>query len=75
MSCFGRLFQEPTTKEQRIAKGLEWYIKAADLGSIEAQMRLAETYFTGFVVKRDHAKTLEFYKKAADQRHAEAKFQ
>jgi TPR repeat protein len=44
-----------------------WYRKAADQGSIVAQIHLADLYRDGRGVARDTAQAVEWYRKAADQ--------
>jgi len=45
----------------------DWYRKAAVLGNLEAQLRLADCYRDGRGVPRDMAQAAEWYRKAAEQ--------
>jgi len=49
-----------------------WYRKAADQGSVAAQIRLADLYRDGRGVARDMAQAVVWYRKAADQGDAGA---
>ena len=49
-----------------------WYRKAADQGSIAAQIHLADLYRDGRGVTRDMAQAVAWYRKAADQGDAGA---
>lgn len=53
---------------------LLWFSKAADLGAPKAQSFLGCMYEYGQGTEPDHAKSLEFYKQAAEQGNAEAQF-
>jgi hypothetical protein len=46
---------------------VDWYRKAADLGNIEAEIRLAECYRDGRGAPRDMAQAASWYRKAAEQ--------
>jgi len=50
----------------------DWYRKAADLGNLEAENRLAECYRDGKGVTRDMAQAAAWYRKAAEQGHSGA---
>ncbi|MDE7009222.1 MAG: tetratricopeptide/SEL1-like repeat protein [Lachnospiraceae bacterium] len=56
-------------------KAVEWYTKAADLGSIDAIKRLGDLYYYGFMYggEQDTEKAIEWYTKAADLGDAESK--
>lgn len=54
-------------KEGKYVESLEWYIKAANLGHIDAQSRLGLMYLSGEGVTQDYSKAFEWYQKAADQ--------
>ena len=49
-----------------------WYLKAADQGSIVAQIHLADLYRDGRGVTRDRTQAVAWYRKAADQGDAGA---
>ena len=50
---------------------VEWYTKAAELGSVDAQYCLGECYLY-YVVVQDRKKAVEWYSKAAEQGHIKA---
>ena len=59
-------YSKVTYKQQlRKAKGITWYIKAAEAGHRTAQMALGEIYENGDVVKRDFKKAVYWYEKSA----------
>jgi uncharacterized protein len=51
---------------------LQWYRKAANLGSAQAQYYLGGMYETGRRVLRDYTKAAQWYRQAANQGHIEA---
>ena len=58
--------------EQNEGLALEYYKKAAEQGSAEAQNYLAHCYLEGKGVKRNEGLALEYFKKAAEQGFAGA---
>ena len=56
-----------------IQKGLEMWIEASELGSIEALYSLGVAYYNGEGVQQDMAKAVEFWTKAAMQGHVESR--
>ncbi len=54
-------------------KAFEWYQKAADQGSINAQFHLGLMYHKGLGVEANYEKAVEWYQKAVDQGHARAR--
>ena len=55
-----------------IRKGLEFYKKAAEMGSPEAQLALGDRYQQGIDVEQDDRQALYWYQKAAAQGNAAA---
>ena len=58
--------------EKDLAKGVEWFQKAADQGSANAQKNLGNCYQSGEGVDRDDTLGAFYYQKAAEQGMAEA---
>lgn len=56
-------------------KALEYLLKAADQGHIEAQICLGGYYFSGLDVTQDYAEASKWFRKAAEQGHARAQSQ
>lgn len=50
----------------------EEYLKAAENGDAEAQVKVADCYYEGDGVEQDYPKAVEWYTKAAEQGNAEA---
>jgi TPR repeat protein len=64
---------DPDQSAEKYQAAAAWYRKAADQGSITAQLRLAELYRDGGKgFPRDMAQAAEWYRKAADQGDADA---
>lgn len=59
--------------DQNAAKAIEWYGRAAQLGSVSAMYNLGYIYESGQEVAQDFAKAAEFYGKAALAGDAEAR--
>ena len=57
-------------RDKKIA--FQWFEKAADLGSPEAQLGLASLYFFGEGVEKDEAKAAKFAKMAANSGNSRA---
>ena len=55
-------------------KNFEWYLSAAQMGDVEAQIKIAEMYFDGDEVQKDEKKAFYWYLKAAESGDAEAQF-
>jgi TPR repeat protein len=53
----------------------ECFLKAAELGHIEAQCEVADFYHNGTYVTQDYAKEFEWYNKAAAQESSFAQYQ
>lgn len=51
---------------------LQWYRKAADLGSAQAQYYLAGMYENGRRVLQDYGRAVQWYRQAANQGHVKA---
>ena len=51
---------------------LQWYRKAADLGSAQAQYYLGGMYENGRRVPQDYGRAVQWYRQAANQGHAKA---
>lgn len=56
------------------AKALAWYRLAAERGFVDAQMELANHYFSGLRVPRDPVKAAKWYRMAAELGNLEAQF-
>lgn len=61
----GYMYRDGTGVEQDYAKAMEWYEKAADLGSTIAMNNIGQMYEYGLGVKQDSDKAQEWYDKAA----------
>jgi TPR repeat protein len=55
-------------------QAVSWYRKAAEQGNVDAQLKLASTYYGGDGVKRDYAEAFSWLGKAAEQGNADAQF-
>ena len=60
------------SSESQSRKSLKLTLKAAKIGSAEAQRSLACSYANGYMVRRDDVKTMYWDEKAAKQGHAES---
>ncbi|TNF33125.1 MAG: hypothetical protein EP315_08740 [Gammaproteobacteria bacterium] len=58
--------------EPDIARALELYRRAADLGATFGEMRLGRAYMKGIGVPRDRAEALKWFRRAADKGHPRA---
>ena len=52
--------------ERDTAKAVEWYMRAADLGDVDAQYRMGWCLEHGVGVERDRVETIEWYTAATD---------
>jgi TPR repeat protein len=57
--CFGTYRIKVNLKS-----AVEWYLKAARLGNTEAEQKISEMYEFGYGVRLDHARALEWIRKA-----------
>ena len=48
-------------------EAFSWYLKAAYLGDVKAQYKVADAYNTGSGTEKDQVKAQEWFKKAAVQ--------
>ena len=64
--------REPRQLAADYKQAAAWYQKAADQGSVPAQIHLADLYRDGRGVARDMAQAVAWYRKAADQGDAGA---
>ena len=55
-------------------RAVELWTEAAELGSVEALVRLGDSYRLGNGVQEGEAKATEFYQKAAMRGHAESRY-
>lgn len=55
--------------KKEFPKAAEWYRKAAELGSANAQNYLGVMYYDGKGVERDYDEAVKWYRKAANQSH------
>ncbi|KAG0251559.1 hypothetical protein BGZ95_006864, partial [Linnemannia exigua] len=55
---------------QDYTKAMEWFVKAANLGDVDAQNKIGEQYTQGQGVSQDYKKAMGWLTKAADQGHA-----
>jgi TPR repeat protein len=62
----------PAAKD--LNKAIDWYLKSANQGNVEAQYNLGCIYFNGKYVPEDDAKALKWFRKAAEQGHASAEY-
>ncbi len=71
-----RVFDYSNERLPDFDKIVEWYTKAADLGSSDAMKRLGELYLFGsyYGMEDDLEKAIEWYQKAADLGNAEARY-
>ena len=58
--------------DKRYTQSAEWFSKAAEEESADAQNYLAILYYNGLGVEQDYAKAVELYRKAAEQGHKDA---
>ncbi len=61
-------------KEGNLEEAFKYYKQAADLGSKEAQVKVADCYENGKGVERDYNSSCTYYQKAADLGSVEAMF-
>ncbi|HEY6331500.1 MAG TPA: AMIN domain-containing protein, partial [Blastocatellia bacterium] len=57
-----------------VARAIHYYEKAADLGSVPAEVTLGNIFANGVQGKPDYEKAVTWYRKAADQGHPDAQF-
>jgi len=57
------------------AEAMNWFLKAADQGSAEAQCEIAYMYRYGYGVAKDGAEAAKWYHKAADKGYAKAQYE
>ncbi|MFH1157699.1 MAG: tetratricopeptide repeat protein [Pseudomonadota bacterium] len=60
------------SSEGNIERAVEWFRRAAELGSAKGQYRLGAAYETGEGVKKDYAEALKWYGLAARQKDRDA---
>jgi TPR repeat protein len=65
--------------DKKVGKGTEyesfkWWRKAAELGDIEAQYQVGQSYFLGFRAEQDIKQALYWLSRPAQEGHAEAQF-
>ena len=66
INSLGWMYQYGDGVEQDVAKAIEWYTKAADLGDVNAMNNLGFIYEYSDGVEQDVAKAVEWYTKAAE---------
>ena len=71
-SLFNGLFSSPVQRNDKCA--VVWYLKSAMNGYFEAQMNLANHYYSGLGVKEDLSQAVYWWTKAANQEVASAQF-
>jgi TPR repeat protein len=60
--------------EQNFELGLEWLIKSAEQGNIDAQSYLGHSYLTGQGVEKNYVKALKWLTEAANGGHSDAQY-
>lgn len=71
MTWLGKAYADGLDKP---AQALPWYLKAAQSGVAEAQVRLAEFYAEGLVVEQDDEQAEAWFGRAAEQGDDEGQF-
>jgi hypothetical protein len=59
-------------KQKNLSTAIEYYIKAAEFGNIEAQFQLGMLYFSGKNIPRDYSKSIKYFSMAAFQGYTRA---
>lgn len=71
----GKLYEKGIGTEQDVGKAVELYHRSAELGFVDAMNDLGFLYYQGAAgLKRDQAKAIDYFLKAADQRHPQAMY-
>lgn len=68
----GELYYDGICVEQNYQKAIEYYKKAAELGSVDALKELGVMYGEGIGVEQDYKKAFEYYEQAAKRGNAVA---
>ena len=66
MRCLGHAYTNGQGVEQDYVQAMEWFEKAADLGSSTSMNWVGYMYENGQGVEQDYAKAVEWYEKGAD---------
>ena len=74
MNNLGYMYDSGEGVEQDGTKAIEWYTKAADLGSLDAMYNLGYMYYIGWGVEQDGTKAVEWFTKAADLGNSDAMY-
>lgn len=71
----GRRYVDGTLIAKDIVQGIQWFLKAAELGDELSYLHLGDLYIDGKEIKRDCEKAIMWYRKAAelDNRYAQYK--
>jgi len=64
----------PDSRPADVARAVHYYQKAADLGSVPAEVTLGNIFANGARGKPDYEKAVTWYRKAADQGQPDAQF-
>ena len=72
MNNLGKLYENGEGVPKDMAKAIELYRKAADLGNTEAMVSLGFAIYHGNGIPKDYAKAAELWQKAADMGHTGA---
>ena len=73
-SNLGFCYEQGKGVRRDYLKAMEYYLKAADMGSPEGMFNVGELYERGMGVEKDIAKAAEWYKKASAAGDDDAKF-
>lgn len=57
-----------------VGRSIQYYKKAADLGSVPAQVKLGDIFYSGAEGKPDYVQAVTWYRKAAEQGNPDAQF-
>ncbi len=68
------MYADGTGVEKDEKEALQWYLKAAEQGYVEALFKVGLVYDNGAGVEVDEEQALKWYFKAAEQGHVEAQF-
>jgi len=66
------LFEKKSATEEDKAKGLKYYLSAAQKGNADAQATLGDCYYFGTSVEKDDKQAATWYQLATNQNHAYA---
>ena len=69
----GQAYSE-SNEAEKLSLSIYWFEKAAEQGSADAELKLAQAYGAGAGVTRDEKSVLHWVEKAADDGQAEAQF-